>query len=159
MNASGWSFQSIDRAKHSQLYGDSETRFPFYTLITYPDGGLITSIQDMSLYLQELIRASDGKGRLLQAESYRQLFAPALEDSHFEDRDSEFLYNDEYNYGLFMGHTPIGYIGHTGGDPGVSTFMFFDPEENIGWMLFINTDLNSQEDVDQLFAIWDALRN
>lgn len=159
MNASGWSFQTIDRSNHSQLYGNSETRFPFYTLITYPDGGLITSIHDMGLYLQELILAYQGKGRLLESESYRQLFTPALEESHFDSRDSEFPYNDEYNYGIFMGHTPIGYIGHTGGDPGVSTFMFFDPKKSIGWMLFINTDLNSDEDVNQLFAIWDALRS
>jgi hypothetical protein len=34
-------------------------------------------------------------------------------------------------------------VEHSGGDPGVSTFMFFDPETNNGHILFVNTELDS----------------
>ena len=54
MSASGWSFEDIDLTKHTKLYLNPETQIPFYTLITYPDGGLLTSANDLSTYLIEL---------------------------------------------------------------------------------------------------------
>ncbi|MBT8294536.1 MAG: serine hydrolase, partial [Eudoraea sp.] len=64
---------------------------------------------------------------------------------------------DEYNMGIFMGHSGIGAIGHTGGDPGVSSMMFFDPNTGIGRFLMINTSLNSQEGANAFFGIMNTL--
>ncbi len=158
MSASGWSFEDIDFAQHSTMYGDSVTEIPFYSLVTYPDGGLLTSSADFGLYLQELIRGYAGNGTILRAESYRSFYEKQMNDSHFEERDAEWIYNDEYDFGVFIGFSAQGYIGHTGGDPGVSSFMFFDEEKKIGRYLVINTDLNNQEGVDAFFGIWEALK-
>lgn len=155
MSNSGWSFENVDFSKHSKLYSSPDTEHPFYTLITYPDGGLITSVNDLSIYLTELIKGYSGKGTLLNKESYKTLFKEQLGAENFIDRDSEDFY-DEYNTGIFMGFTPNGYIGHTGGDPGVSSFMFFNPKSKIGRVLIVNTDFGNEGDL-QFNAIWNKL--
>ena len=157
MDSSGWNFDSIKPDSHSTLYANPEAAIPMYELITYPDGGLRASTHDMGLYLMELIRAYSGNGQLLSEESYKSLFNPTLDDSFFEERDAEFPYNDEYDMGVFMGHSGTGLIGHTGGDPGISSFMFFDPETGIGQYMMINTSIIDEEGVNQLFGIMLAL--
>ena len=157
MDASGWSYDQINLSMHSKLYSDKETELPFYELITYPDGGMRTTAMDMGKYLSELIKARSGKGTLLSPDSYKEYFKEQLNESHFEERDSVFPYNDEYNMGIFMGHSGNGAIGHTGGDPGVSSLMFFDPITGIGRFLMINTSLSSQEGANEFFGIMNAL--
>ncbi len=155
MSNSGWSFDKIDFSKHSKLYSSTETEYPYYTLITYPDGGLITSVNDLSLYLTELIKGYSGKGTLITEESYKTLFKEQLSAENFIDRDAEDYY-DEYNTGIFMGFTPNGYVGHTGGDPGVSSFMFFNPKTKIGRILIVNTDFGNEGN-QEFNAIWNKL--
>lgn len=156
MNASGWTFNDIDMTKHTKLYTLTGKEIPLYSLVTYPDGGLITSMSDMSKYLSELIKGYSGEGELLSKESYTTIFSKLLTESNFEEQDTDRPFDDEYNSGVFMGHTPIGYIGHTGGDPGVSTFMFFNPKTKIGRLLFVNTDLD-EKGAKQFYAIWNKL--
>jgi CubicO group peptidase (beta-lactamase class C family) len=157
MSDSGWSTEDIDATKHSTLYARGDVEFPGYRLITYPDGGLITSSGDLCKYLVELIRGYSGSGTLLRQESYAELFRKQLSDDNFTERDAESVYNDEYDFGLFIGFSAKGYAGHTGGDPGVSSFMFFNEESKTGRLLIINTDLIHQEGVDQFFSIWETL--
>jgi len=156
MSNSGWSFDSVNLDMHTKLYYNPQTELPYYSLITYPDGGLITSVNEMGNFLCELIKGYSWEGELLTKDSYKELFKEQLTSANFEDRDTDRPYDDEYNSGIFMGYSPIGYIGHTGGDPGVSTFMFFNPETKIGRILFINTGLDN-EGAKQYFAIWDKL--
>ena len=157
MADSGWSYDRIDFEMHTKLYAAEQKQIPFYELITYPDGGLRASTHDMALYLSEMIRGNKGNGSLLTKESYSEYFRPTLEDSHFEERDAEFPYNDEYDMGVFMAHSGTGLIGHTGGDPGTSTFMFFNPETEIGLYLMINTSIVDEEGVQQLFGMMGVL--
>ncbi len=157
MHSSGWSFDAIDFSQHTKLYATPEKPFPFYSLITYPDGGLITSVDDLSRYLMELIRAYAGEGTLLTKASYEAIFTPYLSAENFEERDPDDPYNDEFNSGLFMGFSAKGYIGHTGGDPGVSSFMYFNTKNKIGRILMINTDLINDQGVQEFFSIWNKL--
>jgi CubicO group peptidase (beta-lactamase class C family) len=157
MSSSGWSYQSIDLTQHSKLYSDPKTEIPWYSLITYPDGGLITSSNDLGMYLSELIKGHSGNGTLLQKNSYNELFREQLPADSFPERDEEDDYDDEYNTGIFMGFTPRGYIGHTGGDPGIATYMFFNPETKIGRILIINTSVSNSGGVDEFYSIWNTL--
>ena len=111
----------------------------------------------MALYLSELIKGKIGQGSLLSEESYQEYFKPVLDDSHFEERDADFPYNDEYNIGVFMGHSGTGSIGHTGGDPGIASLMFFNPESGLGQFVMINTSLTDEEGVNELLGIMVAL--
>jgi len=157
MSSSGWSYDSIDFSRHSKLYSNTDSELSFYSLITYPDGGMRSSANDMGKYVTEMIKGKSGNGTLLNAESYQEFFSEQLDTTHFTERDGEFPYNDEYNMGIFMGHSGNGDIGHTGGDPGISTLMFFNPKTRVGRFLMINTSLINEEGVNEFFIIMNTL--
>jgi len=57
MSASCWSYTSIDESMHSKLYNDKGVPLPKYSLVTYPDGGLITNLKELYLkknYLKKI---------------------------------------------------------------------------------------------------------
>lgn len=157
MNSSGWSFQTTDYSNFSKLYAEPGTSIPHYSLISYPDGGFITSINDMGKYLTELIKGYSGNGMLLSQESYSELYREQLGSANFNERDKENPYNDEYNFGIFIGLSAKGYVGHTGGDPGVASYMFFDTHDKIGRVLITNTSLTDREGEQEFFSIWNML--
>ncbi len=155
MSGTGWSFNEVDFSRHSRLYANTDTELAFYRLVTYPDGGLITSSIDLGKYLTELIAGYSGNGKILDRESYRELFRPQLADGHYEER-SDGAYNDEYNMGVFMGMSAHGQIGHTGGDPGVVTHMFFNSKTARGKILIVNTELD-KDGIKEFIDIWKTL--
>jgi len=155
MTNTGWDFNEIDISKHSKLYSDKETQLAFYKLINYPDGGLITSSSELGKYLSELIAGFSGNGKILNKESYKELFTPRLTDKHYQER-SERVYNDEYNMGVFMGFSAKDQIGHTGGDPAIATLMFFNTKTKVGKILIINTELD-KSGIKEFISIWKKL--
>ncbi|GAB5554266.1 MAG: serine hydrolase domain-containing protein [Saprospiraceae bacterium] len=160
MNDSGWSFEQIDLAKHTRNYTPEGKPFPRYGLITYPDGGMRASAQDMAKYLTELIKAKNGAGTLLSKASYETYFKASLADTVFEEGRSEAAaFNDEYDMGIFMGINGLGSYGHSGGDPGTASLLFFNPQTARGSYMILNTDINSQEGVDAFFGIMATLKD
>lgn len=158
MSSSGWSFNDVDISKHSTLYAKPNIELPYYSLITYPDGGFITCISDMAKYLSELIKGYSGNGTLLSKASYDELFKEQLTSEHIPDQDDNGdPYDDEYDTGIFMGFTPKGYIGHTGGDPGIATFMFFNPKSKTGKIMMINTTVRGSAGVKEFYDVWYTL--
>ncbi len=159
MSSSGWSLKDVDIKKHSRLYRNDNTLIPFYTAITYPDGMLISSSSDMAKYLTELIKGYSGEGTLLTKQSYKELFTEQLREQNFESRNAENPYNGDYSPAIFIGHSALGYIGHSGGDAGVGTWMYFDKEKKTGRYIVINTDMGNDERAKELeyYAIWDKM--
>lgn len=157
MNASGWKFEDVNLADHSRLYADPKTMLPFYTSVTYPDGGLITSVNDLSKFLTELIKGYNGNGTILSKESYKEYFKQQLTGRNFEQRNANNPYDESYNVGIFIGFGHSGFIGHTGGDPGVTTILFFDPKTNLGRIEILNTNFSDKAGNDAFYGIWNAL--
>lgn len=159
MNSTGWSLEDVDISKHSRLYRNDNSLLPFYTAITYPDGMLISSSSDMAKYLTELIKGYSGEGTLLEKESYKELFTEQLSEQNFDERDANNPYNEDYDPAIFIGHSALGYVGHSGGDAGVATWMFFDKKEKTGRYIVINCDMGNDERARELeyYAIWDKL--
>jgi len=157
MTASGWQFDKIDFSKFSRLYENPATALPYYETISYPDGGFITSVNDLSIFLAELIRGYSGKGIILSKESYKEYFKPQLTASNFLDRNVRNPYSESYNVGIFIGFGYTGYIGHTGGDPGVLSMMYFDPETNLGRIMIFNTNFSDKAGNDAFYSIWNIL--
>jgi len=155
MSSTGWFSSEVDFTNHTKLYANTKTELAFYNLVNYPDGGLITSSNDLGKYLIELISGFNEKGLVLSKESYNELYTPKLNNDIHINRSSS-TYNDEYNMGVFMGMSSKHQIGHTGGDPGVTTLMFFNSETKIGKILFVNTDLK-KEGVEVAINIWGKL--
>jgi len=155
MSHSGWFPEEVDFSKHSRTYTDKGIPIAPYSLVNFPDGGLMTSAEDLGKYLTELIRGYSGKGKILSPESFAALFTPQLQAAQFSSR-SDGVYNDEYNMGVFMGFSAHDQIGHTGGDPGVSSLMFFNAKTGKGKLLLVNTDLD-KKGVETFKAIWKTL--
>jgi CubicO group peptidase (beta-lactamase class C family) len=156
MESTGWGLASIDIKKHSRLYSDKKTAYPFYKCVTYPDGSIITSSSDMSKYIFELMKGYEGKGTLLSKASYKEYFKPQLKAENFIDRDTD-IYSDEYNTGINMGFSSAGNFGHYGGDPGISSGIWFTPKSKTGRYFITNTDWDEKVMVKNQIAIYGLL--
>ncbi|CAA0189864.1 Beta-lactamase [Tenacibaculum maritimum] len=161
MNSTGWSLEDVDIKKHSRLYRNDNSVLPFYTAITYPDGMLISSSNDMGKYLVELIKGYCGEGTLLTKESYKELFREQLKDNNFGEgqRNPGHPYDGDYNPAIFIGHSALGFVGHSGGDAGVATWMYFDKKKKTGRYIVINCDMGNDERARELeyYAIYDKM--
>lgn len=103
----------------------STTELPLFELATFPDGGLRSSASDMARFLAFVIGDGIHEGqRLIQSASIAEMFTPGV-------------HNPEY--GLFW-ELEDGLIGHSGSDPGATTYMFFDPETRTGIVILLNAD-------------------
>lgn len=155
MSDTGWLYHEINFSNHSKLYVNNDKELAFYQLVNYPDGGLMTSSNDLGKYVIELIAGYNGNGVILSPKSYNELYTPKLNDNIHKNRNTN-AYNDEYDMGVFMGMSKSGQIGHTGVDPAVVALMFFNSSSNIGKICFVNTELK-KEGIEELFAIWKKL--
>ena len=154
MTSSGWSDQDIDTTKRSRLFAHKKMLIAEYSLITYADGGFITSSKDLSLFLMELMKGYQGKGTLLQKESYETLF----EKHTFPNKEAPKAYGTflEFSDGFVKIKSPI--IGHNGSDPGVVTAMYFNPDTGTGKILLVNTDSDFDDNFwPEIQAIWRSL--
>lgn len=157
MTSSGWSINEVDKTKVSKLYGNYESVLADYSLLTYPDGGLLTSSNDLSKLLSEFIKGFAGNGTLLTKESYKKLFENQLTESQMPEGTDD-------NFGIFLDFSKsfmdddFKTIGHSGGDPGVVAGMFFNPETGLGRILICNTDTDFDDKiVPQFKEIWSEL--
>ncbi|MEL6925146.1 MAG: serine hydrolase domain-containing protein [Bacteroidota bacterium] len=132
MDHSGWNLASIDSSLFVSRYSVRGGRYPQYSLITYPDGGFISSVDDMSRYLMWMMQGYFGESPLLSAASFQKMMANQIS---VPDGERQGIFWDVYS------DSGQGDIGHSGSDPGVTTFMYFDPEKRVGSILFFNVDL------------------
>lgn len=146
MKNSGWFFSEIDLSNHSQLYkkkNDSIKQIELYGVTTYPDGGVRTSVTELSKFFISLL--NDGQyenTRILKKESVDEM----LRFQYTASNKPENVNIEEINQGIFWS-TKLGVtrIGHNGADPGVRTFMLADLKKEIGIILFFNTALIGKE--------------
>ncbi|WP_165748297.1 serine hydrolase domain-containing protein [Cellulophaga sp. Z1A5H] len=154
MSSSGWSSKDIDTTRRSKLFANKEMMIADYSLITYADGGFITSSKDLGLFLSELIKGYNGKGALLTKQSYDKLFEKQKISE--KETDGEFGIFMEFRDEFLGVEEKI--IGHNGSDPGVMTAMYFSPKTETGKILIINTDTDFSDDVwPEIEEIWESL--
>jgi CubicO group peptidase (beta-lactamase class C family) len=162
MNQTSWFLTPNMAKKHSKIYNYKGEAYPLYSEITYPDGGLRTSCEDLSKYLLAMLKGYNGQSDLLKKQSFEQLFAKQFSDNNLPKNNSK----KEPNSGIFWRYKTNGMIGHTGGDLGATAFLFFDPKTNIGKIFIANTEVDSPEQaepdeemVKQFVEIWKTLDN
>lgn len=139
------------------MYETPNKALPFYEMITYPDGGFISSVSDLSKYLSELMKGYQGNGTLLSLESYQTYFHPQLNATNFSERNEVNPCSESYNVGVFIGMGYTGYVGHSGGDPGVMSMLFFDPQAKVGRVMLFNTNFTNKAGNDAFYDIWNLL--
>jgi len=149
-----WTKDSSDATLFAKRYINGKN-VPDYHLITYPDGGIISSAKDLNKYLIAMIQGYNGESQLLSAESFKimmtnHMMTSPLKESMTEQIDRSGIFWDIY------GSEGKGDIGHNGSDPGIVTFMYFDPESGIGYLLKSNIDADDKHFKD-VIAMWQVL--
>ncbi|SDD29400.1 serine hydrolase domain-containing protein [Pedobacter soli] len=157
MSHSGWSLAEIDTNKHARLYqkqGDTINQIPWYEGTTYPDGGIRTSVEELSHFFIALLNnGAYGHAKLLQKKSVDEMLRFQF---NAQNKPENILLN-KLNSGIFWA-TKLGAtrIGHNGSDPGVRVFMLADLSKKIGVILFFNTSLSDKEE-SRFFDIYNAV--
>lgn len=153
MRSSGWSSKDIEVDKRSRLFANKQKLIAEYSLITYPDGGFITSSNDLGLFLSELIKGYAGAGTLLNKESYKILY----EKKRFSTGEKSEVYGVfmEFRDGFLNVKKDL--VGHNGSDSGVFTAKYFNPKTKKGTVVLVNTDTDFTDQVwPEIEAIWKA---
>jgi CubicO group peptidase (beta-lactamase class C family) len=143
MASTGWFLSEIDRARHAKLYDASAAgrgaavEIPLYGLATYPDGGLRTSVADLSRFFAMLLGGGElGGARILERASVEEMtrfhYAPA--------NRPENVVLAEKNSGIFWStKMDVTFVGHGGTDPGVQAEMLAEPSRRVAVILLTNT--------------------
>jgi len=149
MKNTAWYIDDIDKSQHAIPYsaasgprfltisGDDDTNpaddsdyyeHCLYSFPNYPDGGIRTSVNQLSRFLRAYIgQGEHNANRILRASTVRSMlshehFGRGLCWSEIELQDGNSAW------------------GHSGGDPGVSTYMGFNSKDNRGVIVFANYD-------------------
>ena len=159
MASTGWFLSEVDLANHSTLFV-SQNGFsipiPLYGLPTYPDGGLRTSVADLSKFFIAMLNGGTYQNtRILDArmaaEMVRFQFSDANRPENYPAADG--------NSGLFWRTKYNGTrVGHGGNDPGLQTEMLANLSGDVGVIFFMNTSLAGpdQRASNAIFqALWE----
>jgi CubicO group peptidase (beta-lactamase class C family) len=147
MKSTAWALADIDTNRHTKLYdkkGGKVSQIGWYDGTTYPDGGIRTTVNDLSKFFIAML--SDGKyknTRILKEETAQEM----VRFQHNETNKPDNVNINKLNQGIFWA-TKLGAtkIGHNGSDPGVRTFMLSDLNKEIGVIIFFNTSLLESEE-------------
>lgn len=132
MDKTTWFFNETPKSEIAIPYADNNLNSPskpFYSYPTYPDGHLITTIDDLSKFMRAFIMNGQYNGfQLLQPQTidtimHENISTPGGKQGliFFNRKNSQFEV-----------------WGHDGGDPGVSTEMYIDRNKRVGYIMFNN---------------------
>lgn len=159
MKNTGWFLSEIDSNRHVKPYAyvtvdnrkealenqrlyPGETEFKvgtfvencLYSFPNYPDGLVRTSIRELSFYLTAIMNGGELNGkRILQKETVAKMLSLQIKGNN-----SQGLCWHVHRFESSSGHSTL--WGHTGGDPGISTYLFFDPVKRVGVITFQNSE-------------------
>jgi CubicO group peptidase (beta-lactamase class C family) len=132
-----------------------------YTVTTWPDGGVRTSVEDLSKFFIALLNRGQGnENRVLQQNSVDEMlrlqFTPTHKPGNVDiaEKNSGLFWQTKYN---------TRYVGHGGSDPGMKTEMLATPDLRTGVIFFTNTSGEGTEKaydgiLKALFAHAEVLR-
>lgn len=151
MNNSGWRWQDINEEKHAVNYKKKKKVVDPYHLATYPDDGLRTSVNDLAKYLIEMINGYNGDLTMITHIDYSTIFKPIISQGFTG------LNPKNQGVGVFWDIDNKGLILHTGGDPGATSVVLFDPATGIGKIMLINVELKGKKQAEDFRNIWKAV--
>lgn len=152
MNSSSWSLSSPNAINQSRLFVSTEMMLTPYNTSSYPSGWFVTSSEDLSLFLTELIKGYNGNGQLLTPNGFKKFYKKQTFDGK--------------SFGCFIEYTnewmgiSDNLIGHNGAEFGVFSGMYFNPKRNTGKIIITNTDSDFFDDGQiwgETRSIWKSL--
>lgn len=159
MKNTGWFLSEINLRNHSKQYdkqGDTLKEVPLYGLPTYPDGGVRTSVLELSRFFIAMLN----EGRYKKAQILKKSSVDMMENFQFTaGKKPENINLSNKNSGLFWATKDGGKkMGYGGTDPGVKTEMLCDLDKEVAVILFTNTSLNMKDLLKYYFkGIFDEL--
>lgn len=143
MNRSDWHLSEVNSKSYALPYFDVKKKitFPLYSLITYPDGGLRTSTNELSKYLSQMMLGLEGNSTLLSKASFELMFKPQFSADKLPKNFSLKTRNKGVLWNLYND----GFIGHDGDDPGVISNVLFNKE--IGIIFLSNIYLENRNEI------------
>ncbi len=106
--------------------------YPHFGNPQYPDGGIRSSIRDMSQLMVAVINNRDHFGQPLLSEAmYHEMFS--LQAESISD-----------NQRFFWRDNSMGLVGHMGSDLGVFTAFYFDPDRKDGFIILMNRGMDAK---------------
>lgn len=148
MKNSGWFVEAAKLKSYARLYYNHDMDFPLYSLLTYPDGGLRTSCNDLSKYLKAIIKGYNGDLTLLNNASFKEMCTPMFTEA---DAPKDINLKNR-NKGVFWNLYGNGTIGLDGDDPGISSYLFFNPATGIGGLFLCNKFMDDKKDIVELLV-------
>jgi len=158
MSHTGWALAEVDPERHARLYvaqNGSTIPIPLYELTTYPDGGVRTSVSDLSKFFIALLNEGVYEGaRILDGRWVEEM----IRFQYTKSNKPANVSLEEVNAGLFwQSKFNVTRMGHNGSDPGVRTWMLANLSKDIGVIMFANTSLSGEEErhqVDIFRELW-----
>lgn len=163
MTNTGWSLSDIDLEHHSVQYekvGDSIKTIPLYNLTTYPDGGVRSSVSDLSRFFVALLNEGEYEGTtILKKETAIEMLRLQFTASNKPENIN--LDKPNKNSGIFWStKRDVTLIGHGGSDYGVSADMFCDLKKEVGIIVLSNTgEADTYHIFNELWKYGKLIRN
>jgi len=164
MHSTGWMLAEVDIDKHSNLYEWGEhghSAVAWYGLATWPDGGLRTSVRDLSRFFAAMISSGELEGsRILSRKTINLMFQPQFAEGQvLESVREDESHRQAITWSYRNDINGDSMIGHSGGDPGVTTHAYFFPATGKGAILLVNTSSEADSFNQAVNAMLRALLN
>lgn len=155
MENSEWFYNKDLESKYATLYQVNETESPIeeqllnddkslkdYSCVTYPDGSLKSSANDLTIFLKAMMKGYFSmESTIINNQSYQALFSKQFNEQNMPTN----MDKKEPNRGILWSYSKKGSIRHTGDDPGVFSFISFNPTTKMGVVMTLNTSLRGGE--------------
>lgn len=140
MNKTEWRLANTPIVELAIPYSDEITNpNPHYTFPDYPNGGLRTTVSDLSKFLRMVIL----NGSINSTPILSQASMTAMKTLQFGS--AEFCLS--FYYDTVKGRNVL---GHSGGEKGVTAEMFYDTNTNVGVIVFSNEEDAELENIVSL---------
>ncbi|SNZ01785.1 serine hydrolase [Flagellimonas pacifica] len=151
LESAAWSGKVTDKYTLATQYDFRRNPLPKRTIVTYPDGEMYINISDLSKYVMSYINGNIGKNGIVG-----NVYLKEMMKVQHEQMEGDFKGRRD---GLFWEHSKSGVMGHSGGDYGVSAFMYLDPTTNLGFTYVCNImPLESDYSNAESRSIWAVLK-
>jgi CubicO group peptidase (beta-lactamase class C family) len=148
MNETSWFLADLDTTHIARPYhydGSSYVPYPFYGYPTYPDGQLKTSTLQLGRFLIAFMQKGQIDGIRILDSTTVELMTTVHVQIPESGWSQGFIWVDVNPEGPSI-------WGHTGGDPGFTTIMFYIPDEKWGAVILTNGD-----DTDLIFNAFGTI--
>lgn len=134
MDHTAWLLKDTDISMLAFPY-EGNQKLPHYSYATYPDGALKTTPTEYAHLLIAMLNDGQYKGKsILQPETIKEMLTPVTRDGKQALTWSYAVLDQMMLVYLDNGNI----IGHTGGDPGISTIAVFNQQNKTGLVIFMN---------------------